>query len=442
MSYDPSIFRAYDVRGLYKEEFDEDFAFELGNKLATILKAGMVVVGRDARLSSPTLAEAVMGGLKKAGMRVIDLGLVTTPLFYYSARKADADGGIMVTASHNGKEYNGFKVVDGEAIEIEGMRLKEYFDSAKFSAKEGGLVEGKSFLDEYIKENISRANLKGRPKLKVLIDTGNGVGGIVAEKIVEALDLDCVPLFFERDGNFPNCSPNPLDTEFQEHARRKIIENKADFGVLLDGDADRVIFMDSQGQMIPCDYILLLLAKTFKNPRVVYDLRMSKIVPEQIVSMGGDSFQTRTGRTFVKQVMRENDADVAGELSGHFPLKEMNYNEASFLTFLKVLKIMDESGLKLEELIAPLKKYYHSGEINFKGKFNKTQTIEHISRLFADGKQSRLDGITIEYASWWFNVRPSNTEPLLRLVLEADTPELLKKKKAKLVSLMELLCHT
>lgn len=436
MSYDPSIFRAYDVRGLYKTEFDEDFAFELGNKLASILKAGTVVVGRDPRLSSPTLTQAIIGGLKKAGVQVIDLGIVTTPLFYYSAKRAEADGGVMVTASHNGKEYNGFKVVGRNAIEIEGLLLKEYFDSADFTLKEGGIVEQKSYLDEYIKENISRAKLPASCRTKVLIDTGNGAGGIVAEKIVESLGLNCVPLFFERDGNFPHCSPNPLDIEFQDLASKKILETRADFGVLFDGDADRVIFMDSEGKMIPCDYILILLAQTFKNPAIVYDLRMSKSVPESIEAFAGESFQTRTGRTFVKQKMRQHNADVGGELSGHFPLKEMNYNEAAFLTFLKILKIVEESGLKLDQLIDPLKKYHHSGEINFKGKFEKVELISQISKLFSDGRQSFLDGITIEYGNWWLNIRPSNTEPLLRLVIEADTKQILDSKREKLTKLL------
>ncbi len=441
MSYNPSIFRAYDVRGLYKTELDEDFAFELGNKLASILKAKSIVVGRDCRLSSPSLAEAIIAGLKKAGVHIIDIGISTTPLFYYSARKAQVDGGVMITASHNGKEYNGFKVVDGNAIEIEGLRLKGYFDEANISIKENGSIEKKSFLDEYVGEMIRLANIKTKKKLKVVIDTGNGVGSLVAERMLSLIDINYVPLFFERDGNFPNSSPNPLDIDFQEYARKEILSTKADFCIMLDGDADRVIFMDSHGEMIPCDYILLLLAENFKNPKVVYDLRMSKIVPEKTGSLGGNAFQTRTGRTFVKQVMREHGADVAGELSGHFPLKEMNYNEASFLTFLKILKIIEESGKSLDDLILPLKKYHHSGEINFKGNFNKSELIEKISKLFYDGKQSRLDGITIEYANWWFNIRASNTEPLLRLVVEADTKEILEKKKAKLVSLMELPCQ-
>ncbi len=430
MTYNPQIFKAYDIRGIYKTDFDEEFAFELGSRIGGAFKGKTIVIGRDARSSSASIELELIKGAQRAGLEIISIGLCTTPMFYFAVNYLKADGGIMVTASHNPKEYNGFKVVKEEAIAIGGVVLKDIFEKASLDEMLSGSLVVSDVLDAYVDRTISVSGISGKPKSKIVIDTGGGACGLVIKKLLEKLALNYIPLNFEIDGEFKNRSPDPLDSEAQEAMRQAIAEQKADFGVMFDGDGDRVVFVDSQGDKIDSDYILLLLAQQIKDPIVIYDLRMSHIVREKVADWGGKAIETRVGHTFVKALMHHEQADCGGELSGHFPLKDMYYCEASFAVFLKVLNLVETTGESLIQLVSSFRKYAHSGEINFKI-IDKASIIKRLKERYSDAVISELDGVTITYPDWWFNVRASNTEPLLRLVVEATDQASMKERIAE-----------
>jgi len=444
-----NIFRAYDIRGIYPDEINAEVAERLGNATVRFLNGKNIVVGHDGRISSPELGEAIIKGLIKAGANVFNINLCTTPLFYFSVNKTKADGGIMITASHNPPEYNGFKIVGPNLRVIyseSGLREIRELSESDFSASRPGSMKSISALDDYIdfllkNSDVTADKLK---KIKFVLDTSNGTAPVVLKPLLDKLSLEPIILNAEIDGNFPNHLPDISRKENLLELKSKILETGADIGFAFDGDADRLTVMDERGEKIGADFIIGLLFKSksrwFRKPKVAYDLRFSRSIRDLI---GKNGHQSRTGYPLIRTTMEEFDADLGGELSGHFDFKEMGYAESAILATLKILTILASSGKTVSELIEPFKKYFNSGEINIpiltiNDQRLTTKAIEDkLKEVYRDERISELDGVSVEYDDWWFNLRPSNTEPILRLVVEADSEELMERKKDELVKIIK-----
>lgn len=445
-----NIFKAYDIRGIYPKELNEEVAVKIGRALVKFIQPKKVVIGRDARLSSPALFNALVQGITESQVTVIDIGLATTPLYYWALIDQGADGGVMITASHNPKDYNGFKINRGGAKPISresGLEeIKRLMTSFRMSSQPPkwmtpervsiSQVIKKNLLDEYIEFILSQSPLEQISQLKIVVDTGNGMAGLVVPKIFDRLNCQLIPLYFELDGSFPHHQPNPLKEENLRDLKEKVLAEKADLGIGFDGDGDRIIFVDERGQSVRGDFITALLAQEIlnKNPgaKIFYEVRSSWIVKETIRENRGEPILGRAGHALIREQMEQEDILFGGELSGHYYFKEFFYCENALLTMLKVLALLSQSGKKFSEMIQPLKKYYQSGEINFSLK-NKEGKIEEVASFYQGAKNvSYLDGLTVEYEDWWFNLRPSHTEPCLRLNIEAKTKELLEEKENEL----------
>lgn len=433
------IFRAYDVRGIYPEEFNEEAAFRIGQAAAVFLKAKTMVVGEDARISSPSIRDSVLKGIIEAGCNVYHIGQCTTPLFYFSLNKLGANGGIMITASHNPSQYNGLKIAGREAepvssnsglLEIQKITESDIPMSRRRLDMGIGGVKESSFREDYINFIISNSGniSKTAKNLKIAIDASNGMAPLVLGDVCKRIGLNIEFLNFDIDGTFPGHPSDISKEENLKDLRNKILETSADIGFAFDGDADRLTVLDEKGERVGADFVVGLLYKAksgwFKKPKVAYDLRFSKAVRELF---GRNGYPSRTGYAFVRKTMKDADADLGGELSGHFDFKEMNYAESAVLAMLKVIGIVAKEQKPLSKLIEPFQEYANSGEINIEVQ-NRKQAIENIKDKYSDGKTNELDGITVEYPNWWFNARSSNTEPLLRLVVEANTKELMDEK--------------
>lgn len=438
-----TIFKAYDIRGIYPDQLDEGVTYLIGRAFADFLgNNATVVVAKDMRLSSPALKKALINGLTAQGVDVIDISMCSTPMSYFANGFFKASGSMMITASHNPGEYNGFKICREQAIpigEASGMvEIKEKVIAGDFALAERiGTVERRDIIDIYSEHIRSYFRPAGQRKLKVIIDCANAMG-ILEMKVFEGLadHLEIETIYGELDGSFPNHEANPLKVETMDALRKKIVETNADVGIAFDGDADRCGFVDDQGTVIPMDLITALIAQDMLSEQqgnVLYDLRSSRAVREAIIEAGGNPIMSRVGHAFIKQQMREFNAVFAGELSGHYYFKE-NYNaESSSMAAIRVFNLMLKTGLSLSSLIKPLHRYFHSGEINSQVK-DKDAAMQSLADEYSDGSISWLDGIMVEYPDWWFNVRPSNTEPLLRLNLEASTQELMEAKRDELLA--------
>lgn len=440
---DPKIFRAYDIRGLYPSEINEKIAFLIGRAFVKFLKKGAqkreiikIGIGRDNRISSPYLLRGLKRGILTERVKVFDFGLSTTPLFYFGISHLKLTGGIQITASHNPPQYNGFKIVKRGAFPVgEGSGLEEIkklvFSEETLKRERKGISIKKKILKEYIDFNLKEFNLKDFLPLKIVVDTANSVSGILFPRLLEKTKIKIFHLFSELDGTFPNHPPDPLVKENLKVIRERVKKEKATLGVAFDGDGDRIIFIDEKGEIISGDLILAFLAKTIleKKPRqkIAYDIRSSNIVPETIKRYGGIPLVSRIGHSFIKQKMRKEDIVFGGELSGHYYSKNHYFCEAPILVLLKIIEKISQTKKPLSELIKPFKKYFHSGEINFKTE-KKEEIIRELERRYKKGRVTKLDGIRIDFQDWWFLVRPSNTEPVLRLVVEAKEKRLLKEK--------------
>lgn len=434
------IFKAYDIRGVYGDTLNEEIAAKIGRAFVTFLRCHKVVIGYDMRPHSKPLFDALAGGITAAGADVVDCGLCSTPMLYYAVGTSGADAGIMITASHNPGEWNGFKMTRANAVPISGSTgiadieriVKEQsFDKV---AATGGRVTVMEVLPAYCKHVASVANLK-RP-VRIVADMANAMGIYEAKALTGLVDI--VPLFDSLDGTFPNHEANPLKEETLESLQAKVREGGFDFGVSFDGDADRAGFVDEKGDIIPMDIITALIAQdilTREKGVVFYDLRSSWSVKEVIEENGGTPMMSRVGHAFIKQQMRDNNALFAGELSGHYYFKENFFTESSSMAVLRVANIVSRSKKPLSELAKPIQRYFASGEINSTVK-NPDAVLGVIRARYNDGKMINLDGISVEYADWWFNVRCSNTEPLVRLNLEAKSRDLMMKKRDELLGLI------
>jgi len=427
------VFRAYDIRGIYPNEINEELAEKIGRAFVGFLGCREVVVGRDMRKSSDSLFEALAKGITKAGANVVDIGLSSTPLFYYTVR--DKEAGIMITASHNPAEYNGFKLVRENCIPISGDTGIEEIEKLAGrdlpSKEQKGKITRQSVLGNYL-NYFDKFDSKSMNPLKVVVDGGNGMGGLTYPGLFKKLPAKLIPLYLEMDGSFPNHEADPLKLENVEDLQKKVVDEKADLGVALDGDCDRCMLIDEKGGYISGDLVTALIAQYFlekdSGRTIIYDPRSSWVTRETILGAGGKPKACPVGHSFFKERMKRFNALFAGELSGHFYYRDTFNAESSILTMIIILNILSETGKTLSELIKPFRKYFASGEINSDVE-DKNRKIEELAKIYGDGRISRLDGLKIEFKDWWFNVRPSNTEPLLRLNLEAKTRELMEKKR-------------
>jgi phosphomannomutase len=439
-----SIFKAYDIRGTVPDQLNEDMAYKIGRAFVTFLGCREVVVGRDVRASSDAMFEALSRGITDQGADVIDIGASDTPMLYYAAHASPA--AVMITASHNPKEYNGFKMCRENAIPISGdtgiKDIERIVTDGAYAPSTGkGKVTRKDVLAEYVAFQQHFATFQGRGRrLKVVIDTANGAGSLTFPHIFKDLALDMVPLFMEPDGTFPNHEANPLIEENLADIKRVVRETGADLGAAIDGDADRCLFVDAEGNSLRADAVGLVVALEMlgKNPGAtfLYDLRSSRAFKQDVEAGGGKAIQCRVGHAFIKKQMRDHNAIFACELSGHFYFREHFFTESSALALIRILNLMAETGKTLKELAAPALRLAHSGEINFKVA-DKDAVLARLEKRFGDGTLQHMDGLSVDYPDWWFNVRASNTEPLLRLNLEAATPEQMEECKKKVIAVIE-----
>ena len=433
------IFKAYDIRGVYPTDINEDIAYAIGRAYIAFTGAKKVVVARDMRPHSEPLFAGLSKGLTDQGADVIDLGLASTPQSYFANGRLHADGSVMITASHNPGEWNGMKLCRADAVPISGvtgiMDIQKIAEARSWpeSARKG-TISTYDIRPEY--GEFLRSFAKLDRKLKVVVDYANAMG---LYEIAGIRDLfDVVPMYDTLDGTFPNHEANPLHTDTLDAIRAKVKEVKADFGAAFDGDADRCGFIDDKGEIIPMDLFTALIAQDIlsRGPAtILYDLRSSRAVKECIEANGGKAIQCRVGHAFIKNQMREYGAVFAGELSGHYYFKQNCTAESQGLAMIMLANLICAKKQPVSALVAPLRKYFSSGEVNSKVADVKP-ILDQLRKKYADGHLFELDGISSEYEHWWFNVRASNTEPLLRLIVEADTPELMAAKRDELLKII------
>ena len=435
------IFKAYDIRGIYGKELDEALAEKIGRAFVTFLGAKRIVIGRDMRPHSVPLFKALAKGITEQGADVIDLGLCSTPMSYHANGKLGADGSIMITASHNTAEWNGFKLCREQAIPVSGATgiadVESLVEKNEFpKAKRTGSISTYDISKEY--GQFLRKHAKMGKKLKIVVDYANAMGSYEIAGIEDLFEI--IPLYKELDGTFPNHEANPLHTSTLDALRKKVVETGAAFGAGFDGDADRCGFIDDKGEIIPMDLFTALIAQDILSEdsgtvTILYDLRSSWAVKECIAANGGRPVMSRVGHAFIKAQMRELGAVFAGELSGHYYIKENFVAESQGLALIKLANLISKTNAKLNELVAPLRKYFASGEINSKVP-DVEPILEKIKDKYSDGHMFELDGISVEYSNWWFNVRASNTEPLLRLIVEAKDKATMETKRDELLKII------
>ncbi len=453
MPINPKIFKAYDIRGIYGEDFSESDAYRIGLAYARMRKAELsgkpfvqLVVGSDMRVSSPVVKKNLIQGMIDGGVDVVDIGLAATPTFYFAVAHYGYDGGVLVSASHNPKEYNGFKLVREKAIPVSkdtGMQdLRDMVLDLELekSGNTGVVTEKKDVLVEQAGYDLKYSDPTRIKPFKVVIDPANSMGALYFDELFKYLPCELVRINWDLDGTFPVHEADPFKSENLAWLCSKVKETNADLGIATDGDGDRIFFVDDNGEPVDPGITRAILCKIFlkENPgaKIAYDIRPGRITPDTIIENGGIPIVTRVGHSLIKEQAIREGAVFAGESSGHFFLnmKEGCY-EVPMIVTLKILEELSGSGLRFSEYIKPYQRYYHSGEINSRVE-NVEQKIAEIIGRYHDGKQNDLDGITIDYEDWWFNVRPSNTEPLLRLNLEAKSKRLMEEKRDEVLGII------
>jgi phosphomannomutase len=438
-----SIFKAYDIRGTYPDQIDATLARKVGAAMVRHLGAKRLVVGRDMRTMAPEIQDAVIAGMLDQGCDVVDIGLASTPMVYYAIGKLPCDGGLAVTASHNPKEYIGFKLCRAEARPMSGdtgikdiERLVHGPELAPVARK--GKRDSVDLKRDWVRHIAGFA--KGIRPMRICVDYANGMGANESPDIFAAIPgLEVVPLYDRLDGTFPNHEANPLKESNLDDLRAQVKRHRAPLGLAFDGDADRCAFVDEDGRTVHADLITVILARGMlqRHPGkgIIYDLRSSKVVPEEILKLGGRPVRERVGHSFMKETMRRTDCIGGGELSGHFYFAENYYTDCGVLAAILVLNQLSQERLTLKQAADALRKYHGTGEINFKVA-DKAALMQAVAARYPDAKIDFLDGITVTYPTWWVNVRPSNTEPFLRMCLEADTRELMERKRDELFSIL------
>jgi len=447
MSINASIFKAYDVRGLYPSEVNEDAARQIGRGFVSYLQAKRIAVSHDMRLSSPSLTEAFIDGARHQGADVVNYGLMGTDMMYYAVARDGHDGGVQITASHNPKEYNGIKMVRREAFPLSGDEgisdIRDMLLSGRLPKESDrtGSVSQMDVTRDYVNHVVSFIDPSIIKPFNVVLDAGNGIAGLIAPKLFERLPCKVKALCFEVDGTFPNHEANPLIEENRRDIVEQVKRDRADVGIAWDGDADRCFFIDGTGEFIAGDFITALLAEAFlmKHPgaKVVYDVRASYAVKDIVAKYGGTALMNRVGHAFFKRRMREEGAIFGGEVTGHYYFRDNFYADNGFIPSLLILELMSRKGQTLHELLAPLReKYFISGEINTRVSSMDVipPRLDGLAARYSDGNVYHLDGLSAEYPAWHFNVRASNTEPMLRLNLEATTRELMEQKRDEVLA--------
>jgi phosphomannomutase len=444
---DPKVFKAYDVRGIYPDELDEDGAYAIGRAYVEQFEPHRIAVGHDMRLSSPSMTEAVVRGAAEAGADVVEVGLVGTEMVYFAVGELGLDGGIAVTASHNPKEYTGMKIVRRGALPVGGdsglldIRARA-LTGARHETGSPGTVTQEDIWPRFVERVLSFIDVKAVKPLRVVIDAANGMAGVMLPPVLEHLPIETVRCYFEPDGSFPNHEPNPLLPENREFIVRKVTEEQADLGTAFDGDADRCFFVDDSGEFVPGDFVTALLAESIleKEPgaKILYDVRASWAVPETIRRAGGVPLVNRVGHAFFKHRMREEGAVFGGEVSGHYYFRDFSQADSGVVPFLLMLELISKRGQKLSELWRPYReRYFITGELNTPVADVPLKLQELKERFGPEGEVSHLDGLSVDAEEWHMNVRPSNTEPLLRLNLEALSPELMQRKRDEVLEVIQ-----
>jgi phosphomannomutase len=441
---EPRVFKAYDIRGVVPGELNEEVARQIGRGFAEFLKPSVVAVGRDMRLSSPDIHRGLLQGLAEQGTDVVDLGLVSTDGLYFAVGKFGYDAGIMITASHNPPQYNGLKMCEREAIPLSGdhglQEIREIIEKGAFSKPaRKGRVRKQDISAAYADHVLSFIDLKKIKPLTVVIDAGNGMAGAILPEVMKRLPCKVIPMYFELDGSFPNHLASPIEPENIADLCQRVREEKADLGAAFDGDADRMFLVDERANPLGGDMVTALVAKNLlskeKGATILYNLICSKAVPETIVKCGGRAIRTRVGHALIKPLMRRENAVFGGEHSGHFYFRNNWYADSGLIALLVCLELFSQEAKPVSELVASLDPYVRTGEINTPVDDIPRKLLE-LEHAYATGRIDKLDGITIDYGDWWFNVRPSNTEPLLRLNLEAKTKSLMGEKRDEVLKLI------
>ncbi len=440
-----TIFKAYDIRGTYPDQLNESIAHDIGAALAAFLKVPEIAIGRDMRSSSDSLFEALASGIRERGVNVVDLGLCSTDGLYFAVGKFGYQGGVMITASHNPKEYNGFKICKAEAVPLSGSdglgQIREMIESGSIPGPtaDKGVVHRRNIAEEYAAHCLSFIDISKLKPFRIGIDAGNGMAGLTLPPVLDQLPIEVTPLFFELDGTFPNHPASPIEPENLVDLQKAIADHNLDFGVAFDGDADRMFLVDRNGTPLGGDMTTALVSKSLlsKHPgeTILYNLICSHAVPELITRLGGTPVRTRVGHALIKPLMKEHHAIFGGEHSGHFYFRDFWFADSGMLAFLVCLELLSIENRQLHDMIAELDPYTRSGEINSRVD-SITERIAAVKTHFADGSIDELDGLTIDYDNWWFNLRPSNTEPLLRLNVEADSESLLAAKTEELLAII------
>ena len=446
MQVNPGIFKAYDIRGIYPSELNEEVGYALGRAFASFLQVDKVVVGRDMRLSGPQMFDAVSRGLMDQGADVDNIGMVSTDQYYYACATLGL-AGMMVTASHNPKEYTGFKMVRKMPQLLSGdkgiqdlRRIVENDDYAS-PTRQGTLVE-RDLSEEFVKMVLSLIDVEALAPLKVIADTGNGMVGPILKRVYAQLpSVELAGMYLEPDGSLPNHGLDPLQPENRAELQARVPAEGADVGFAFDGDGDRFFTIDDRGQFVSGDFMTALLGsyllEKYPGSKVLYDVRASWAVPDLIRAAGGTPLMERVGHTFIKARMDQEEAIFAGEVSGHYYFKDFFFADSGIVPSLYILEMLSKKKAKLSELLQPLEaEYFISGEINTRISGEPREKMQELAEIFAEGTVEWLDGVSVTFYDWHFNVRPSNTEPLLRLNLEAKSKELMAEKRDQILEIM------
>ena len=454
MKINPRIFRAYDIRGAYPEEINGEIAYKIGLAFAEFVKKEKkgikkldILIGQDNRFSSPVLFKGIARGIMDGGVNVVSLGLCTAPMFYFASQhyKFD-DAGLMITASHLPKQYNGFKLsrevpspIDSQTGLAEIKKAVIRGEKTKLGYRVKGKLIKKSILNEYVKFILRDFNFKKISSLKVVIDSGNAPTGIVIPRIFKKTNIKISHIFSKLNSNFPNRSLDCTKAKNLKSLKKEVLKRKADLGVAFDGDGDRIVFLDEKGVFISPALIAALMAflllKESPGEKIVYTPNQSRIVEDTIRANGGRAVISKVGHSNIKQRMKKENILFGAEFSSHYYLRSHYFCESPFFVLFKILEELSKTKKRLSELIKPFRKYYHSGEINFEVK-NKKGLMMALENKFKRGKISKIDGLRVDFPDWWFNVRSSHTEAVIRLVVESGKKQLMEKKKRELIKLI------
>lgn len=442
---EPAIFKSYDVRGVYPSELHDDIAYAIGRCFAALLAARRIVVGRDMRQSGKRLSEAFARGVCEAGADVLDIGMVSTDALYFAVGKYEFDGGVMITASHNPAQYNGMKFTRSQARAISldtGLAtIRDRLLAADLPAKaaSSGTITHRNILEDFAQHCLSFVDRGKIRPFRIAIDAGNGMAGETVPYVFKDLPCEVVPLYFELDGSFPNHPASPIEPENMLDLQAKVLKHRCDLGAAFDGDADRMFIVDERANLIDGSTVTALVAlntlKTHPGARILYNLICSASVPELIEKAGGVPIRSKVGHSIIKAEMRAKDVVFGGEHSGHFYFRDNWYADSGMIALLQCLELFSEADKPVSEVIAPIDTRCRSGEINSEVA-NAPAMLRTIASFYKEAQIDQLDGLTISYPQWWMNIRPSNTEPLLRLNVEGDTNELMEQHRDEVLALI------